>query len=56
VVLLVGSERRGLSDELIEAADFLVRIPMRGGADSINGAVAAGVLLFELSEATTAVE
>jgi TrmH family RNA methyltransferase len=48
-VLLIGSERHGLSEQLIDACDFLVRIPMRGACDSINAAVAAGVLLFEMS-------
>jgi TrmH family RNA methyltransferase len=47
--LLIGSERQGLSPQLLEASDFTVRIPMHGGCDSINAAVAAGVLLFELS-------
>jgi TrmH family RNA methyltransferase len=47
--LVVGSEKHGLSDQLLEAANFVVRIPMRGGCDSLNAAVAAGVLLFEIS-------
>jgi TrmH family RNA methyltransferase len=47
--LLIGSEKRGLSDHLAETADFMVRIPMSGGCDSINVSVAAGILLFELS-------
>jgi TrmH family RNA methyltransferase len=47
-VLLIGSEKHGLSDQLVEACDFMVRIPMLGGGDSINAAVAAGVLLYEL--------
>jgi len=47
--LLIGSEKRGLSGHLAETADFMVRIPMRGGCDSINVSVAAGVLLFEMS-------
>ena len=47
-VLAIGSEKCGLSDQLLEAADFVVRIPMRGGGDSINAAVATGVLLFEM--------
>jgi TrmH family RNA methyltransferase len=47
--LIVGSEKHGLSDQLLETADFVVRIPMRGGCDSLNAAVAAGVLLFEIS-------
>jgi TrmH family RNA methyltransferase len=49
VALMIGSERHGLSQELIEMSDFMVRIPMKGRADSINAAVAAGVLLFELA-------
>lgn len=48
-VLLIGSEKLGLSEQLLDAADFMVRITMRGHCDSINAAVAAGVLLFEMS-------
>ncbi|HEY4356861.1 MAG TPA: RNA methyltransferase [Acidobacteriaceae bacterium] len=47
--LLVGSEKRGLSEQLLETADFVVRIPMHGGCDSLNAAVATGVLLFEMA-------
>jgi tRNA G18 (ribose-2'-O)-methylase SpoU len=47
--LVIGSEKRGLSEQLLDAADFVVRIPMQGGCDSINAAVAAGVLLFEIA-------
>jgi RNA methyltransferase, TrmH family len=48
-VLAVGNERQGISDSLVGASDFTVRIPMRGRGDSINVAVAAGVLLFEMA-------
>jgi len=48
-VLMIGSERQGLSERLIETSDYLIRIPMHGRCDSINAAVAAGVCLFELS-------
>ena len=48
-VLVIGSEKRGLSDQLLETADFVVRIPMRGRCDSINAAVATGILLFEMT-------
>jgi TrmH family RNA methyltransferase len=47
-VLLVGSEKHGLSGQIAETCDFMVRIPMLGRGDSINAAVAAGVLLYEL--------
>ena len=48
-VLLIGSERQGLSEQLLEISDFVLRISMHGSCDSINAAVAAGVLLFEMS-------
>lgn len=47
--LVIGSERQGLSEHILEVSDFTVRIPMRGTCDSINAAVATGVLLFEMS-------
>jgi TrmH family RNA methyltransferase len=47
-VLVIGSEKRGLSDQLLETADFVVSIPMHG-CDSINAAVATGILLFEMT-------
>jgi TrmH family RNA methyltransferase len=47
-VLLIGSEKLGMSDQLMEVCDFMVRIPMLGRGDSINVAVAAGVLLYEM--------
>lgn len=47
-VLLIGSEKHGLSDQLASACDFTIRLPMLGRGESINAAVAAGVLLYEL--------
>lgn len=47
-VLLMGSEREGLSTEQREACDALVRIPMLGRASSLNVAVATGLLLYEV--------
>jgi TrmH family RNA methyltransferase len=49
VALIVGSEKQGLSEQLLETANLVVRIPMRGGCDSLNAAVAASVLLFEIA-------
>lgn len=46
-LLLLGGEGPGLPDDLIAAADARVRIPMRPPVESLNVAVAAGVLLFE---------
>jgi TrmH family RNA methyltransferase len=47
-VLLMGSERKGLSEELQALCDVMVRIPIVGRSDSLNIAVAAGVMLYEL--------
>ena len=48
-VLVIGNEARGVSDEIKSLADIGVKIPMRGGAESLNAAVAAGVLMYELT-------
>lgn len=45
--LIVGTESTGLSPEEIALADEAVRIPMAGSVESLNVAVAAGVLLYE---------
>ncbi|GAC1398892.1 MAG: RNA methyltransferase [Chloroflexota bacterium] len=47
-VILMGSERMGLSDAQVAACDLMVRIPMEGRSDSLNLAVATGVVLYEV--------
>ena len=47
VALVVGSERHGVSPAWIDAADETIAIPMPGPSDSLNVAVAAGIVLFE---------
>ena len=46
---LIGNEANGLSDSLTEAAAEKIIIPMAGGAESLNAAMAAGILIFEAS-------
>lgn len=48
VVVLVGNERRGLAAEHRVVCDRLVGIPMVGRGDSLNLAVATGVVLYEV--------
>lgn len=48
VVLLMGNEQQGLPESLAAACDRLVLIPQAGRADSLNLAVATGVMLFEI--------
>lgn len=46
-VMLLGSEAHGLTAELVEGADHVIKIPMLGLADSLNVAVAGAILLYE---------
>jgi tRNA (cytidine/uridine-2'-O-)-methyltransferase len=45
--LLFGRESAGVTDEVVSAADALVRVPMANGLRSLNVAVAAGMILGE---------
>jgi TrmH family RNA methyltransferase len=47
VALVLGGERHGVSTRWLEEAHETVRIPMPGAGDSLNVAVAAGVVLFD---------
>ncbi len=48
LVLLMGGEREGLSREQQAICDLMVKIPMVGRSDSLNLAVATGVILYEI--------
>lgn len=47
-VCVIGSEARGMREEVADACTALYRIPMPGGAESLNAAVAAGILMFRI--------
>ncbi|MBQ8201548.1 MAG: RNA methyltransferase [Clostridia bacterium] len=49
-VLVIGSEGNGVTDAVKAAATHRVRLPMRGGAESLNAAVAAGIMMYELTK------
>jgi len=46
--ILIGNEGNGLREEVWKNADVLVRIPMCGQVESLNAAIAASVLMFEV--------
>lgn len=48
LALIMGNEGDGLPTATIEAADYVVRIPMKHGVDSLNVAAAAAVAFWEL--------
>lgn len=45
---LIGNEGNGLTDKTAELADSYIRIPMEGKVESLNAAIAAGVLMYEV--------
>ncbi|MBR6790611.1 MAG: RNA methyltransferase [Oscillospiraceae bacterium] len=48
-MIVIGNEGNGLSPEQAEACDRKVTIPMRGNAESLNAAMAATILLWEMA-------
>ncbi len=48
LVLMMGNEGKGLSEEVLAVADLSVRIPMRGKAESLNVASAGAILMWEI--------
>ena len=49
-LILMGNEQQGLPPDLAAACDLNVKIPMRGRADSLNLAVATGVMIYAAGE------
>ena len=54
IAILIGGEGDGLPPGAIEAADRRVTIPMTGGVESLNAAVAAAILVYEARRQRTA--
>lgn len=48
LAVLLGTEGEGLSQKTINAADYVAKIPMRSGVDSLNVAAASAVAFWEL--------
>jgi TrmH family RNA methyltransferase len=49
VALVIGNEGSGIPDEIVREADGAITIPCPGAVESLNAAVAASVLLYEVS-------
>jgi TrmH family RNA methyltransferase len=54
VVLVLGAEREGLPEEILEQCEERVSIPQTGGAESLNVAMAGAIALYELARGTNA--
>lgn len=50
LAIIMGTEGEGLKDETIDGCDFVVKIPMREGVDSLNVSAAAAIAMWELFE------
>ncbi|OGN98923.1 MAG: hypothetical protein A2Z71_04170 [Chloroflexi bacterium RBG_13_50_21] len=50
LILLMGSEREGLTPSQAAACDVMLRIPMQGRVTSLNLAIATGVMLYTISD------
>lgn len=48
IVVIIGSEGRGISKLVKENCDFLVNIPMYGKVNSLNASVSAGIILYQI--------
>ena len=46
--IVIGNEANGVSKEVLEIADEKIRIPMIGKTESLNAAVATGIILYEV--------
>ncbi|MBO5371247.1 MAG: RNA methyltransferase [Lachnospiraceae bacterium] len=46
---LIGNEGNGLSDEVADLADDYIKIPMEGNVESLNAAIAATILMYEVN-------
>jgi TrmH family RNA methyltransferase len=47
IAIAVGAEKYGLTDEILAAAEYKIRIPMAGRANSLNVATSAAVVIYE---------
>jgi RNA methyltransferase, TrmH family len=48
IIILMGSEQKGLDQRLADVCDGLIHIPMRGKVDSLNLSNAASIILYEV--------
>ena len=48
VLLVIGNEAHGVREELISLSDYLVKIPLNNNVESLNAAMAGGILLYNI--------
>lgn len=50
VALVLGSEGKGISKNVLKKSDYVVKLPMYGHVNSLNVSVAAGILIYEVKK------
>ncbi len=50
IVLVIGNEASGITDEIMNMIDIKVKVPMEGNIESLNASVAGAVLMFKIKE------
>ncbi len=45
---MIGNEGQGISPAVMEKATLRLRLPIPGGAESLNAAVAAGIMIYDV--------
>lgn len=48
VALVIGSEGKGISKQILKECDFIIKIPMYGKVSSLNAAVSAAIIMYEI--------
>lgn len=44
--IIIGNEANGISEEILEISDYLIKIPMTGKIESLNAAIAAAIVMY----------
>lgn len=52
MALIIGNEGNGVSENCLKVSDKIIKIPMPGGAESLNASVAAGICMYEVMKGT----
>ena len=47
IALVIGNEGQGADEVFMKSSDIKIRIPMEGSIESLNAAVAAGILMYQ---------
>jgi len=50
LILAIGNEANGLEEEILKNSDYRIKIPMLGDIESLNAAIATGIILYRIVE------